>query len=307
MSGTIHVTLLFIKIIIINIVLGFKFTIMKQPLLGKKISDLRKQKGLTQEDLVEKCNINVRTIQRIESGETTPRVYTIKTILNALGLDYEKVFEGKYEEGKFDKILRFFPSNLRQVLNVSLIAGIVYFILGFAETAFYATSLSSVSSETNWSDLPMNNYKSYSSNTVYIIIKIISVISFGFFMRGFVLVGSYYKNYLVELMAFLMIIMNTIFEISEIVSINFDDSLGYFILISKAITFGIIMIFFGIGILRLKLHLGDLHVATGVLEIITGVCFSTVFLSAIGLIILLPLELLELLLLYKVLSKIPSN
>jgi len=47
---------------------------MKQPLLGKKISELRKQKGLTQEDLVEKCNITVRTIQRIESGETTPRI-----------------------------------------------------------------------------------------------------------------------------------------------------------------------------------------------------------------------------------------
>ena len=66
---------------------------MKQPLLGKKIIELRKKKGLTQEDLVEKCNINVRTIQRIESGETTPRIYTIKIILNALGLDYEKIFE----------------------------------------------------------------------------------------------------------------------------------------------------------------------------------------------------------------------
>lgn len=38
---------------------------MKQPELGKRISELRKEKGLTQEELVEKCNINVRTIQRI--------------------------------------------------------------------------------------------------------------------------------------------------------------------------------------------------------------------------------------------------
>jgi transcriptional regulator with XRE-family HTH domain len=30
---------------------------MKQPELGKKISELRKAKGLTQEELVEKCNI----------------------------------------------------------------------------------------------------------------------------------------------------------------------------------------------------------------------------------------------------------
>lgn len=57
---------------------------MKQPELGKKIIELRKSKGLTQEELVEKCNINVRTLQRIESGEVTPRSYTIKIIFKAL-------------------------------------------------------------------------------------------------------------------------------------------------------------------------------------------------------------------------------
>ena len=126
-------------------------------------------------------------------------------------------------------------------------------------------------------------------------------------MRGFVLVGSYYKNYLVELMAFLMIIMHIIFEISEIVSINFENSLVEFIMISKAVTFGIIMIFFGVGLLRLKSHLGNLPKITGILEIITGVFFATVFLSVFGLIFLIPLELLELLLLYKVASKIRLN
>ena len=280
---------------------------MKQPLLGKKISELRKQKGLTQEDLVEKCNITVRTIQRIESGETTPRIYTIKTILNALGLDYEKVFERQYDEGKFDKILRVFPSNLKEVLNVSFIAGIVYFVLGFVETGYYATSFFDLDSQANWSDLPINNYTSYSDNGIYIFIKIISIISFSLLMRGFVLVGTYYKNYLVELMAFLMIIMHIIFEISEIVSINFENSLVEFIMISKAVTFGIIMIFFGVGLLRLKSHLGNLPKITGILEIITGVFFTTVFLSVFGLIFLIPLELLELLLLYKVASKIRLN
>ena len=44
--------------------------------------------------------------------------------------------------------------------------------------------------------------------------------------------------------------------------------------------------------------------ATGILEIITGVSFALVFLSAFGLIILIPLEILEILVLYKVISKI---
>lgn len=64
---------------------------MKQPELGLKISQLRKQKGFTQEELVDQCNINVRTLQRIESGEVTPRSYTIKTILSALDYDYENL------------------------------------------------------------------------------------------------------------------------------------------------------------------------------------------------------------------------
>ena len=280
---------------------------MKQPLLGKKITELRKQKGLTQEELAERCNVTVRTIQRIESGETTPRIYTIKTILNALGLDYEKVFEREYNEGKFDKILRFFPSNLKEVLNVSFIAGIVYFVLGFVEMGYYTTSFFDLDSQTNWSDLPIKNYGSYSDNGIYIFIKIISIISFSLLMRGFVLVGSYYKNYLVELMAFVMIIMHIIFEISEIVSINFENSLVEFIMISRAVTFGGSMIFFGVGLLRLKSHLGNLPKITGILEIITGICFATVFLSFFGLIFLTPLELLELLLLYKVATKIQLN
>ncbi|QCR23159.1 helix-turn-helix domain-containing protein [Pontibacter sp. SGAir0037] len=64
---------------------------MIQPELGKKILDLRKAKGLTQEELVEKCNISVRTLQRIESGEVTPRSYTIRIIFAALDYNHADV------------------------------------------------------------------------------------------------------------------------------------------------------------------------------------------------------------------------
>lgn len=57
---------------------------MNQPELGKKIAELRKVKGFTQEELVEKCKISVRTLQRIEAGEVMPRNYTVKTIFAAL-------------------------------------------------------------------------------------------------------------------------------------------------------------------------------------------------------------------------------
>ena len=61
---------------------------MNQPDLGKKIAEDRKAKGFTQEELVEKCNLSVRTLQRIESGEVSPRSYTLKVILEALDFDF---------------------------------------------------------------------------------------------------------------------------------------------------------------------------------------------------------------------------
>jgi transcriptional regulator with XRE-family HTH domain len=67
----------------------------QQPELGKKIADLRKAKGLTQEELVEKCNLNVRTLQRIESGEVMPRTYTIRLIFEALEVPFDKSINDK--------------------------------------------------------------------------------------------------------------------------------------------------------------------------------------------------------------------
>jgi len=73
--------------------------VMNQPELGKKIAELRKAKGLTQEELVAICNLNVRTLQRIESGEVTPRSYTIKIIFSALDFN---IFDSSY--GKYDNV-----------------------------------------------------------------------------------------------------------------------------------------------------------------------------------------------------------
>ena len=53
---------------------------MEKQAFGKKLLEVRKAKGLTQEEVAEKCGITIRTIQRIESGLVEPRVYTIKII-----------------------------------------------------------------------------------------------------------------------------------------------------------------------------------------------------------------------------------
>jgi len=53
---------------------------MKQPDLGKKLAQLRLKQELTQEELADLCFLNVRSIQRIESGTSIPRKSTIKRL-----------------------------------------------------------------------------------------------------------------------------------------------------------------------------------------------------------------------------------
>ena len=86
---------------------------MNQPDLGKKIAEWRKAKGLTQEELVEKCNLSVRTLQRIESGEVTPRSYTIKTIFAAL--DYAIYDSSENLANRFSKTGFIFSNWLEQL------------------------------------------------------------------------------------------------------------------------------------------------------------------------------------------------
>jgi uncharacterized Tic20 family protein/DNA-binding Xre family transcriptional regulator len=63
---------------------------MNQPDLGLKVSELRKEKGLTQEQLAEVCEVTPRTIQRIESGEVEPRAFTRNSLSNVLEFDLGK-------------------------------------------------------------------------------------------------------------------------------------------------------------------------------------------------------------------------
>jgi len=57
---------------------------MKQA-LGKRINQLRKNKGLTSEQLSELCEVNAVHIRRIESGGSLPSFSLFLKICNVLG------------------------------------------------------------------------------------------------------------------------------------------------------------------------------------------------------------------------------
>ena len=49
----------------------------------------RKRLGLSQEELAEAAQLNLRTIQRLEKGETLPRGFTLQALAHALALPIE--------------------------------------------------------------------------------------------------------------------------------------------------------------------------------------------------------------------------
>lgn len=277
---------------------------MKQPELGKKISKLRTAKGLTQEELVEKCNISVRTIQRIEAGEVTPRSYTIKTILSALDYDLSKMSEK--ENNFFDSLTgwvkRFMLINidiekqsdfLTKQLNIAWIFGVIYFIIGFFEGAA--------------DYFLIKDDKMIYSSGIYVAIKLISLITFAFFQRGFIMIGGLFRNYLLKIMSFIMIIAIVLLNGFDIISIFYDSIEYEFVAGASALTFGIIGIIYGISLMRLKSSVGGISKYAGLLEIIGGCFLLTIILAFVGLVIYIPAVLLEVIIIFKVIEIIKTK
>lgn len=65
-----------------------------------RIAAIRKSKGFSQEMLAEQSGVSLRTIQRVEQGETMPRGYTLQTIATALGVTLEDFREAPEPEQK---------------------------------------------------------------------------------------------------------------------------------------------------------------------------------------------------------------
>lgn len=74
--------------------------------LGSKLAEIRKRKGLSQEELSIKANINLRTIQRIEKGENEPRGHTLKSLCDVLEVSIESLLD--YGKVKDINYIRFF-------------------------------------------------------------------------------------------------------------------------------------------------------------------------------------------------------
>lgn len=64
--------------------------------LGKRIKELRKVQGLSQEDLSYEADIPLSQVGRIERGEINSTISTIDAIASALHVEMKEVFNFKY-------------------------------------------------------------------------------------------------------------------------------------------------------------------------------------------------------------------
>lgn len=255
---------------------------MKQPELGKKISELRKAKGLTQEELVEKCNLNVRTIQRIEAGEVTPRSYTVKALFDALDYKWEEIKSGFSEENQ----------KVPPYLYLAFAAGLLYFFLAFFE----------IGMEYEWieGDGKINTAS-------FLGVKVATFITYSVFILGWIKLETFLPNLLLKIALWTMLGANLIwYSVDGYALVSGQLALEDYYLI-KISSFGLCYAFLGIGYLSYKKLWSNIPQIIGAIGIVAGVLIFSGIGVVFGLIPLTLFELGQLALMIWAISKIGRN
>lgn len=116
--------------------------------IGKLIADLRKQKGMTQQELGDKIGVGFRAVSKWERGLTLPDIGNINELSKILGITSDELLKG--ELNKENKIKKK-PSSKIIKITISIISIIVLittFII-YQNNKTYAYSLSNTTDEYN--------------------------------------------------------------------------------------------------------------------------------------------------------------
>ena len=259
---------------------------MQQPELGRRLTALRKERNLTQEELVEKSHVSVRTIQRIESGDVLPRMSTVKILLEALGERYETFSKKPPQVMETQK--NNLPNANRNTVLVGAVAGAAYLasqiILGAMDIAW-------LTSDHNWE---------FWINAIYTGLTVVMVTSYTLFARGFIALSTVFENTLLKVVTYMLVIATAGLGVLDITSLSVEDIesllLPYTV---AAVLFGALSIAFGISLIRLQDGMGELSRIAGLLEIVMGCILVTVVLFFIAYVIMIPAIVIEILVLYR--------
>jgi len=259
---------------------------MQQPELGRRLAALRKERNFTQEELVEKSHVSVRTIQRIESGEVLPRMSTVKILLEALGESYES-FSTKPAQ-VMDTQKSILPNANRNTLLVAALTGVVYLV---SQIILGAMDIAWIASDGGWE---------FSMNAIYTCLTVVMVISYSLFARGFIALSKVFENTLLKVVTYMLIIATGGMGILDVTSLSVENVESLWLPYAvAAILFGALSIVFGVALIRLQDSMGELSRVAGILEIVVGCMLVTVVLFFVTYVILIPAVVVEILVLYR--------
>ena len=71
---------------------------MDKKLLGKRLRELRKRKGINQEKLAKFINVDSATISNIENGKNYPSMTNLENILNILDVSFLEAFDFEHKD-----------------------------------------------------------------------------------------------------------------------------------------------------------------------------------------------------------------
>ena len=95
--------------------------------LAIRLKELRNQKGMSQEVLADESGLSLRTIQRIENGETNPTGDSLKRLSSALNLNPDELIDWSIKEDK--RYLTFLNLSTLTFLFFPMLGILVPFIL----------------------------------------------------------------------------------------------------------------------------------------------------------------------------------
>jgi transcriptional regulator with XRE-family HTH domain len=160
----------------------------KQPELGSKISELRNQINMTQQELADKCRVDIRTIQRIETGEVLPRKHTLKLLAQALDGDISLFQDAGRRNEKF-------PS---RAVRLAIAGGILFSLI-------YLPLIYTIIT------------KSF-SGSLHVLLVIVYSVSCVFFERGFYELGKYWGNQVMIISSLSAMVLLPLLNVLEVLT-----------------------------------------------------------------------------------------
>lgn len=83
-------------------------------ILGKRIATLRKQKGMSQEEFADISGKMINTISNIERGLSDPKVTTLMSISQALGISIDELFSKSAQKQTSEEL----STNISAILQI---------------------------------------------------------------------------------------------------------------------------------------------------------------------------------------------